>query len=356
VSALSAEPARRTVALPGPWKLTSGVELPELVVAYETWGERARAKKETILLFTGLSPSAHAASSPDDPRPGWWEGMIGPGAALDTHRAWVVCVNALGSCFGTSGPKSLDPARGRSWEEEFPAVRLEDTARAAGCALRALGLKRAHTVVGASMGGMSALAYALLHPGEVERLVLLSCAAASDPWAIAIRALQRRVLAEAGAEGLRLARALGLLSYRSADEWRLRFGRRQEASHAPAGDPVKFAVETYLEVRAARFAEVFDPHSYRVLSAAMDRFDASDFGDGDLVRALAPLAGRRICVVGVETDLLFPVRQQEDLARACAAAGGRVAFHRLPCLAGHDSFLVERETFAAVIRSFLGSP
>ncbi len=355
MSVAGPEPARRTLALPGPWPLASGAVLPELVVAYESWGERARAQEETILLFTGLSPSAHAASSPDDPRPGWWEGMIGAGAALDTRRAWVVCVNALGSCFGTIGPTSLDPARGRAWGADFPPVRLEDTARAAGRTLRALGVGRARTVVGASMGGMSALAYALLHPGEVERLVLLSCAAASDPWAIAIRSLQRRVLAASPAEGLRLARALGLLSYRSAEEWRLRFGRRPEPSSGAPDDRVEFSVEAYLEARAARFAEVFDPGSYRELSAAMDRFDARDFGEGDLVRALTPLAGRRVCVVGVETDLLFPVRQQEELAEACAAAGGRVVFHRLPCLSGHDSFLVERGIFATVIRSFLAS-
>jgi homoserine O-acetyltransferase len=358
VSARGAEPARRILALPGPWPMSSGATLPELVVAYESWGERTRADEETILLFTGLSPSAHAASSPDDPRPGWWEGMIGDGAPLDTRRAWVVCMNALGGCFGTSGPSTIDPARGRAWGGDFPTVRIEDTARAAGRMLRALGVRRAHTVVGASMGGMSALAYALLHPGEVERLVLLSCSAAADPWAIAIRSLQRRVLeaAPGPVEGLRLARALGLLSYRSPEEWVLRFGRRRELRPAGAeGDRVQFSVEAYLEARAARFAEVFDPGSYRVLSAAMDRFDARDFGGGDLVRALAPLAGRRICVVGVETDLLFPVRQQEELAEACAAAGGRVVLHRLPCLAGHDSFLVERETFGAVIRSFLAS-
>jgi homoserine O-acetyltransferase len=356
VSVPVVEPARRVLALPGRCSLVSGAELPELVVAYEEWGERARAREDALLLFTGLSPSAHAASSPDDPRPGWWEGMIGAGAALDTRRSWVVCVNALGGCFGTIGPTSLDPVRGRIWGADFPEIRLEDTARAAGRALRALGVARARTVVGASMGGMSALAYALLHPGEVERLVLISTALAAEPWAIAIRSLQRRVLAAAGEEGLRLARALGLLSYRSPQEWALRFGRGTEATPSQGTDRLQFSVEAYLESRAARFAEIFSPESYRALSASMDRFDARDFGGGDPVRALAPLSGRRVCVIGVETDLLFPVRQQEELAQACAAAGARVVFHRLPCLAGHDSFLVERETFSTAIRAFLADP
>lgn len=355
MSVATDEPARRLLALPGPWTLRGGAVLPELVVAYETWGERERAGSDTLLLFTGLSPSAHAASSPDDPRPGWWEGMIGPGAALDTRRHWILCPNAVGGCFGTVGPTTLDPARGRPWGGDFPEVGLEDTALAAGRALRALGVRRARSVVGASMGGMSALFYALLHPGEVERLVLISTAAASEPWALAIRSLQRRILEALPGEGLALARMLGMLSYRSAEEWRLRFGRRTEPTDTAGDSRVQFAVEAYLEARADRFAEVFSPDSYRALSAAMDRCDVGALGEGDLVRALAPLAGCRVCVVGVETDLLFPVRQQEELAEACAAAGARVVFHRLACLAGHDSFLVERETFVHVIRSFLGS-
>lgn len=348
------EPARRSLALPGPWRLWGGSLVPELVMAYETWGERIPGRcAETLLLFTGLSPSAHASSSDEDPRPGWWEGLIGPGAALDTSRYRVVCPNAVGSCFGTIGPTTLDPLSGRPYGRDFPAVALEDTARAAGLLLRALGRPRARTVVGASMGGLIALLYALLHPGEVQSLVLISSAVASDPWAIAARTLQRQLLETSHPHGLRLARILGLLTYRSHAEWRLRFGRQQ--AEPPVGDDsrVEFQVNAYLEERAERFASIFAADSYRLLSAAMDRCDASDFGEGDIVRALTSLAGCRVCVIGVETDLLFPIGQQEELARACAAAGLEVVFHRLACLAGHDSFLVERDAFARAIRAFL---
>src|SRR5215469_8273326 len=187
----SGSPARRVVSLPGKFSMRLGGELEGVQLAYESWGKLSDAKENVLLLFTGLSPSAHAASSGEDPTPGWWEEMLGPGKAIDTDRFHVICINSLGSCFGSTGPASLDPRSGKPYGPAFPTLTLEDVAAAAHKLLETLGLARVRVVMGPSMGGMSALAYVLAYPGTADVLVSISSAAHSEPFAIAIRSLQR---------------------------------------------------------------------------------------------------------------------------------------------------------------------
>src|SRR5262249_26578509 len=220
--------ARKTVRLPGPFTMRHGGSLPMVEIAYETWGALSPARDNAVLVVTGLSPGAHARSSAEDPTPGWWEEMIGPGHAIDTERFHVVCVNSLGSCHGSTGPASTDPRTGERYRLHSPALPTEDGPPAAHAALREIGITRLRAVVGPSMGGMTALAYAILFPDDVQDLVTISSATRATSFATAIRSLQRECIRsdpdwrggdyppEHGPEtGLRLARKLGLITYRS---------------------------------------------------------------------------------------------------------------------------------------------
>jgi homoserine O-acetyltransferase len=368
-SAAQEFPARRLARLEQPLRLYRGGVIEQPVVAYESWGHLNAARDNTVLLFTGLSPSAHAASSPADPKPGWWESMIGDGKPIDTGRYFVVCVNSLGSPYGSSSPASVDPRTGRTYGISFPELSVEDIATAGREALRTLGIERVAAVVGPSLGGMTALAYCALFPGEADSLVTISGAVRANPFAIALRSLQREMVRsdpawrggnyEAGRGprlGLRLARKLGTITYRSADEWNQRFGRRRVPETAGiSGDfRPQFEVEAYLEHQAQRFADLFDANAYLYLSRAMDNFDLAEHGGGSLAAAFAKFGVRRALVIGVETDMLFPVDQQREIADHLRAAGhARVAYHAFPSLQGHDAFLVDLARFEPAIGEFL---
>jgi homoserine O-acetyltransferase len=362
-------PATRIARLPKPLALRRGGALHGVEIAYESWGKLAPSRDNAVLLFTGLSPSAHAASNVADPAPGWWEDMIGPGKALDSDRFHIICVNSLGSCFGSTGPASPDPATGERYSRRFPVLSVEDIALAAHEALRTLGIERLHAVVGNSLGGFSALAYALQFPQAAARAVLSSSATCSLPFAIAIRSLQRELIRRDPAwqggdypaerepiAGMQLARKIGMLSYRSPLEWDARFHRRRVArleDAPPDGFGPQFEVEAYLQAHADRFVGGFDANCYLQISRSMDLFDAADHGGGDLVAAFARLKLEAALVIGVETDILFPVHQQAELARLLHAPGRSVEFARLDCVQGHDSFLIETARFGAAIGPFL---
>ena len=368
-SAAQDQPARRSARLEHPLRLFRGSVIEQPVVAYETWGQLNAARDNTVLLFTGLSPSAHAASSSADPKPGWWESMIGEGRPIDTSRYFVVCVNSLGSPFGSSSPASMDPRTGRPYGISFPEIAVEDIAVAGREALRTLGIERIAAVIGPSLGGMTVLAYCALFPGEVDSLVTISGAARANPFAIALRSLQRELVRSDPAWrggnyepgrgprlGLRLARKLGTITYRSADEWDQRFGRRRVPETAGiSGDfRPQFEVEAYLEHQAQRFADQFDANAYLYLSRAMDQFDLADHGGGSLAAAFAKFGVRRALVLGVESDMLFPVEQQREIADHLRAAGrASVEFHAFPSLQGHDAFLVDLARFEPALANFL---
>jgi homoserine O-acetyltransferase len=358
--------ARRIVRLPGAFTMRNGGVLPEVDVAYETWGALSPARDNVLLLVTGLSPGAHARSSAEDPTPGWWEEMIGPGRALDTNRFHVICVNSLGSCHGSTGPASIDPRTGRAYRLTFPVLTIEDIASAARQALRALGLPRVRAVVGPSLGGMTALAYAIQFPDEVDALVTISSATRATPFAIAIRSVQREAIRSdpdwrggnyeppGPVNGLRVARKLGLITYRSAAEWRQRFARERVDVREPGVGPfsVEFEVEAYLEMHAQKFVGAFDANSYLYLSRSMDLFDVAEHG-GSVEAGLGRIRARKTLVIGVESDFLFPIDQQEEIATLLGRAGRDVRFERLASIQGHDSFLVDHDRFSPTVGSFL---
>jgi homoserine O-acetyltransferase len=358
--------ARQYASLPDPFPMWRGGVLHGARIAYETWGRLNAARDNALLLFTGLSPPAHAASSPADPSDGWWQGMVGPGLAIDTERLFVICVNSLGSCFGSSGPASIDAATGKPYRLTFPDLSVEDIARAGFETARSLGIERLDTVMGPSLGGMVVLAYAAQFPGAARRLVCISGTAAAAPFAIALRSIQREAITHdpdwrggnysadrPPVTGQRLARKLGTVTYRSAAEWQLRFGREPIRDDMKRGDPFasEFAVQGYLEALAQRFVSAFDANCYLYISRAMDRFDLNAHGEPVSVLRRAGLSAA--LVIGVQTDMLFSVSEQQAVASALAAAGVATRFAPLPCIEGHDAFLVDLETFGREIGAFL---
>jgi homoserine O-acetyltransferase len=359
--------ARKTVVVAGEFPMHRGGTLVSPTIAYETWGKLNHTRDNAVLIFTGMSPSAHAASSPEDPTPGWWEEIIGPGRPIDTHRYYVICVNSLGSCFGSTGPASVDPRTGDLYRLKFPVLSLEDVARGGFEVLKHLGVNRLVATVGPSMGGMTALAFEILFPGISDGFVSMSSGPRSLPFAIALRSTQREIIRKDPAwllgnyardaqplVGMRLARKLGMITYRSAEEWRLRFGRERAAAHTDQnGDPFGpvFEIETYLEHHAQKFTGQFDANCYLYLSRASDFFDIAEHGTS-VDHALSKLTVKRALVIGVKTDFLFPIYQQRELAESLEAPGREVTFAELNSLQGHDSFLVDMDNYRPLLAKF----
>ena len=363
-----APPGTRYQALPSPFPMKRGGALQDARVAFETWGTLAPAADNAVLILTGLSPNAHAASNAGNAEAGWWEAMLGPGKAIDTTRWFVICVNSLGSCKGSTGAASPDPATGHSYRLDFPDLSIEDVANAAHAVVAGLGIERLACVIGCSMGGMSALSYLQQHPGGARSHINVSGAAQALPFSIAIRSLQREAIrldphwnhggyddANYPDAGMRIARKLGVVTYRSALEWHGRFGRVRLDSEHREDDPfgLEFEVESYLEGHARRFVRQFDPNCYLYLSRSMDWFDLAEAGSGDVLAGLATIKLERALAIGVATDILFPLQQQEQIADGLRAGGAEAECLALPSPQGHDAFLVDIERFGPAVAGFL---
>lgn len=331
--------------LPSPFRFRRGGEIVGGQIAYETWGTLNSAKDNSVLIFTGLSPSAHVASSLADPSAGWWEQIIGPGAALDTNRFHVICVNSLGSCFGSSGPATIDSATGSRYGNQFPEVSIEDIAAGGHVVLAHLGIDKVELVLGPSLGGSAVLAFAALYPERARRLISISGTMAASAYAIALRSIQREAVRNDPINGLRLARKLGTVTYRSADELADRFGRR------PSVAGQDFAVQDYLDQQADKFSKSFDAESYLTLSRAIDLFDLSEHGNpADIFKHSGVVSA---LIIGVEQDSLFKIDEQTQIARAFEAAGVATRLERVDSVAGHDAFLAEQSRFADIIGQWL---
>ena len=295
---------------------------------------------------------------------------MGPGKYIDTDRWFVVCVNTLGSCKGSTGPASIDPATGDAYRLDFPELTLEDAANASFALMRHLGIEKLACLIGNSMGGMTSLAYLVLHPGSARAHVSISTAPQAQPFAIAIRSLQREAIRldpewQQGRydddhypeAGMSIARKLGVITYRSAMEWVGRFARIRLDADERDEDPfaVEFQIESYLAGHARRFVRSFDPNSYLYLSRASDWFDVGDHAGGDAATALRSIRLERALVIGVTTDILFPLPQQQQIADGLREGGAVVDFVALDSPQGHDSFLVDIPRFGAAIARLLST-
>jgi homoserine O-acetyltransferase len=342
--------------------LEAGGHLPEVTVAYETWGELDPDGDNAVLVLHALTGDSHAAgpAGPGHPTAGWWEGMIGPGAPIDTDRYFVVCPNVLGGCQGTTGPGSPAP-NGSAWGSRFPLVTIRDQVAVEATLADRLGIGAWAGVAGGSMGGMRVLEWCVGHPDRVRRAVVLAVGAAASAGQIALCSLQIRAVradpAFAGGDyyatgarpdaGLALARGIGQYSYRTDLEFERRFGRSAQEEE----DPVKggrFAVESYLEYHGNKLARRFDPNAYIVLSEAMNHHDVGR-GRGGAARALARVRAE-VTVAGIDSDRLYPLSLQYELAELLP--GGRPVTV-IDSSSGHDGFLLETEQVGALLASVL---
>ncbi len=370
-----------------PLRLDSGKSLAPVRIAYETYGMLAPAKDNVILVCHALSADAHAAGWSDDPEApttvdgvgaadrgkrglGWWDGMIGPGKAFDTDRYFIVCSNLIGSCRGSTGPASIDPATGRPYGAAFPVLTVGDMVRAEEAFLRALGIDRLVAISGGSLGGMQALEWAVAYPGAVRSIVPIASTARLGTQGVAWNAIARNAITsdpdwQGGAyygtgrapdAGIKVARMVGHITYLSAQAVREKFGRRFQRG---GDDPLyelatpDFAVESYLKYQAEAFAARFDANAYLYISRALTYFDlARSYGGGSLERALARVRAATL-LLSFSSDWLYPPRDSEEIAAALRANGATVRHAIIEAAYGHDSFLLEEEAMTREIRAFL---
>jgi homoserine O-acetyltransferase len=357
------QPGRRQfVRLDGPLALEAGASLAEIDVAYETWGELAPDGANAVLVLHALTGDSHATgpAGPGHLHPGWWDGMIGPGAPLDTDRLFVVCPNVLGGCQGTTGPASDAPDRGAPYGSRFPRITIRDQVAVEAALADRLGVERWHTVVGGSMGGMRVLEWAAGLPARVARAVIVSVGAYATAEQIGLCSVQIRAIradpkwrggdyydappGDGPHTGMEIARGIGHLSYRSELELHERFDRRHQGDEEPfAGG--RYAVESYLDYHGERLVRRFDANTYIVLSEAMNHHDVGR-GRGGIAAALARVEAD-VTIAGMSSDRLYPLRLQDQLAELIPTAHG---VEVVETIRGHDGFLVEAEAVGAIIR------
>lgn len=338
--------------------------LPELQVAYETWGELNVDKSNAVMIHAGLSASSHAKSHVDNPRPGWWEKFVGPGCAVDTSKFFVICCNNLGGCYGTSGPSSINPLTGQKYATTFPVISVEDMVRSQLKVMDSLGIDKLHASVGSSLGGMLSLTFAALSPQRVGRIVSISACGQSHPSSIAVRYLQRKCImcdpnwnkghyyeGPYPKTGMKLAREIATMTYRSGPEWDERFGRKRISDDPPSLCPT-FVIENYLEHQGETFSTKFDPNSLLYISKAMDMFDIAE-GYPTLEEGLQRITCP-VMVIGVQTDILFPIWQQRELSEKLQKSGNTaVTYYELNSIYGHDTFLLDLNGVGAGVKGFL---
>jgi len=369
----------RLVSADAPLSLALGGQLGPIDVEYETYGSLSPAKDNVVFVAHALSGDAHAAGWDKNAgaarpwrarKPGWWEAIIGPGKAIDTNRFFVICPNVLGGCYGTTGPASLDPATGKPYALRFPKVTVSDWVAVHGRLLDALGIERVSAVVGGSLGGQQALEMALRFPDRVDRAVVLAASARLSAQGLAFNTVGRFCILNdpsfadgdyyptAGpSSGLAAARMLAHITYLSNDGMHEKFGRRLQGGQADTenGFGVEFAVESYLDYQGRRFVERFDANSYLYITRAMDYYDATAWGQGNLVEACRRIKGR-VLVVSFSSDWLYPPEACRELALAIVKAGKQASYVNVPSPYGHDAFLVESSAVSRLLAGFLRQP
>jgi len=342
--------------------LEGGGSLPSVTVAFETWCRLDQQRTNAILVLHALSGDSHAVgpSGPGHVSPGWWDGLIGPGAPIDTDRFFAVCPNVLGGCQGTTGPSSLD-ADGSPFGSRFPTITIRDQVAVEVGLADELGIDKWAAVIGGSMGAMRALEWSVGYADRVERAVVLAVSAAASAEQIAQCSLQIRAIrsdpAFAGGDyyttgsqpliGLSIARGLGQINYRTEREFNIRFSREAQGEEVPLRGG-RYAVESYLEYQGEKLTRRFDANSYVVLSDAMNHHDVGR-GRGGVAEALRGVRAR-VTVAGIASDRLYPLEQQIEIARLLP---GDESVHVIQSEFGHDGFLLETDAVGDVVRGAL---
>jgi homoserine O-acetyltransferase len=362
----------RQVTLPGPLRLDGGVLLSPVEIAYETYGTLSADGGNAILICHALTGDQHVASAhPRTGKPGWWTRLVGPGKPIDPARDFVICANVLGSCMGSSGPASIDPATGRPYAMAFPVITIRDMVRAQAMLLDHLGVARLRAVVGGSMGGMQALSWPATFPARVGTVVVIASTARHTAQNIAFHEVGRQAImadptwaggdyygGEPPAAGLAVARMAAHITYLSEAGLTEKFGRRLQARPGKAdgaksfGFDADFQVESYLRHQGLSFVDRFDANSYLYITRAMDYFDLAEEHGGLLANAFRA-SRARFCLVSFDTDWLYPTAESRTIVHALNAAGAAVSFVELSSPYGHDAFLLEAPEMNRVVDGFL---
>ena len=350
---------------PNELTLKSGVKLGPITLAYETYGTLNKDKSNAIMVFHALTGDAHAAFySKGDQKPGWWDPMIGPGKAFDTDKYFVICVNVLGSCKGTTGPSSINPKTEKPYGLSFPVVTIEDMVITQKCLIDHLGIKKLLCAAGGSMGGLQALEWAVRYPGHVHSVIAVACNTRHTAQQIALHEVARQaIMADPDwqngdyygksipARGLAVSRMIGHITYMSDKSMDEKFGRKLIAKERLGYDfSHDFEVESYLKYRGDSFVQRFDANSYLYLSKALDYFDLAE--DGKLTDAFAP-ATAHFLIISFTSDWLYPSYQSKEIVRALKANDIDVSDIEINSSYGHDAFLVEVEGQSKLVSHFL---
>ena len=353
-----------------PLRLRSGAELPAFDLAYETYGTLNAARSNAVLVCHALNASHHVAGyyadQPDSL--GWWDNLVGPGKPLDTRRFFVVGSNYLGSCFGSTGPASINPASGKPWGADFPVVTVEDWVEAQARLADHLGIERFAAVIGGSLGAMQALQWALSYPDRIRHSIVVAAAARLTPQNIAFNEVARQAIMTdpdfhgghyydkgvVPTRGLRIARMIGHITYLSGEAMTEKFGRLLRRG-APGFDfDIDFEIESYLRYQGDKFSSYFDANTYLRITKALDYFDpAADYG-GDLTAALAR-AKAAFLLVSFNSDWRFPPPRSREILRALLDNQRIVSYLEIAAPGGHDAFLLEDPRYHAALRAYFGN-
>ncbi len=363
-------------------ELECGVRLAPLTVAYRTYGTLSPRADNAVLVCHALTGDQYVAEThPLTGKPGWWSRLVGPGLPIDTGRFFVICVNVLGGCMGSTGPRSERQDRSGPWGTDFPPVTIRDMVRAQALLVSRLGIDRLFAVVGGSMGGMQVLSWAATFPERVFAALPIATAPFHSAQNIAFNEVSRQAIfadpdwqggrywqdGRIPARGLAVARMMAHITYLSEEALTRKFGRkvRRDPAMGPVAPGVApgvspgaglfgemFEVESYLRHQGSSFVQRFDANAYLTITRAMDYFDVAADHDGDLAAAFAGTR-TRFCVISFSSDWLFPTAQSRILARALNMAAANVSFVEIDTDKGHDAFLLDEPDFDRTVRGFL---
>jgi homoserine O-acetyltransferase len=350
-----------------PLILRAGKTLASYELVYETYGELNADKSNAVLVCHALSGNHHVAGTyADDPKVGWWDNMIGPGKPIDTERFFVIGVNNLGGCHGSTGPTSIDRATGQPYGASFPLVTVEDWVASQARLVDRLGIKQLAAAIGGSLGGMQALQWTLDFPDRIRHAFVIAAASRLSTQNIAFNDVARTAIVSdpdfhggnfrqhgaIPARGLKLARMLGHITYLSEDLLHEKFGREVKRGAYGYNYDVEFEIESYLRYQGDKFAQVFDANTYLIMTKALDYFDPARETGGDLARALsAATAGFFVC--SFTSDWRFPPARSRELVKALVASGKNVTYAEIDAPHGHDAFLLDNRSYHEIVAAYV---
>lgn len=345
-------------------RLDSGRILAPVTIVYETYGTLNEQGNNAILVEHAWTGDAHLAGkrSESDSRTGWWDAIVGPGRLLDTNHYFVICSNVIGSCFGSTGPTSINPKTGKRYNLSFPVITVRDMVRAQKLLIDALKIDKLLTVMGGSMGGMQALEWATQYPDSIASAIVLAATPRPSTQAISLNAVARWAIFNDPTwrkgeykhnpkDGLALARGIGHITFLSDESMNAKFGRRFSARDGQFDFFGQFEVERYLNYNGYNFVDRFDANSFLYLAKSLDLYDAA-WGYESLTEAFARIQAP-VQLYAFTSDWLYPAYQTEEMANCLKGLGKSFEYHLVTSSYGHDAFLLEHETFAPLVSSFL---